>query len=703
MILRLLLLAIFLKISLFSCAGYWDPNEKEFIFLENRSAPFANYSKDLNDASVYNEIIWEYDENNKKANLQEWQLELKNKYTLEELESFIYKRENLNNLRNKEVLDYIKFVEKQEDCVTNNFFSEKPKTCNNLISKALEEIEQVQSNYLKLRYFYLAFRLAHYEKKDPLKIYEKYKFLLDHSKESILKDWVQGIYAGAILKNTNKVQGVYEFSKLLDENKINYHLSYYNFFHIKKNEEFNELLNLAKNQEEKTKFYFLRSLDSTSNTTEELQNIYNTDKNSKWFDTVLYRELLSSQVFFNVIDAEVPYQINHKLIDFLNSVKKDDMYMINLSLAYFNLYDKNYKKSLEISNELLKTYPKSHEAQVLSYVLYLNELEKVDIKTENDIFLKLTDITKDNHTSDSLKNYTFTILEKIYQKQYQPFDAFLMKNALYFDLESFDLTLIDKFKEFMNTKQDSKLKEYLKTILNNNLTEKSKFDTKDNLETTKLFLQINELRFEDALKNNSTILETKLEFNPFNGLISGNNRSGAKNSISIKDFLQKLVVIKSELEKNPKSVSDNYLFANALFNLSYFGNSDKITTLYRSVSSVHTPNLQKEKLDLAIKHYEVAINESNDKELKAKLTYLLAKAKLALFDLNYEKYPQSMSWYPNDSKFNYGSNDNFYEEFLEKDGGKYFDNLRNNYKDTKYYKELIKSCGDFKTYQNSKK
>ena len=43
--------------------------------------------------------------------------------------------------------------------------------------------------------------------------------------------------------------------------------------------------------------------------------------------------------------------------------------------------------------------------------------------------------------------------------------------------------------------------------------------------------------------------------------------------------LEKIIVIQNELEKNPKSPMDNYLFANALYNLSYFGNSNILTTV----------------------------------------------------------------------------------------------------------------------------
>ena len=81
MIFRVLILALFIKVSLFACADGWDYNQKEFIFLENRNMPFSNIAEEINSANVYNTILWAYEEKNKEENLKEWQKELKNVYS----------------------------------------------------------------------------------------------------------------------------------------------------------------------------------------------------------------------------------------------------------------------------------------------------------------------------------------------------------------------------------------------------------------------------------------------------------------------------------------------------------------------------------------------------------------------------------------------------------------------------------------------
>lgn len=711
MILKILIISIILNISLLSCAIEWDHNQKEFVFLEKKDLPFNLYEEVTSD-NTYNIIIFDYEERNKKENLQEWKKELKDVYSLKEIEEFVYKRVNLEKLQNKEILNYINFVSEQEEYVADNNRDLTLTNYNFLLNKALNKIDTTNSSWLKLRYFYLSLRLAHYyNKHEPLKIYEKYKYLLQNNENSIVKDWIQGLYAGALVKNGKVVNGVYEFTKLFSQDKINWHLSYYNFFHIKTNEQWNELLNLATNSEEKTKFYALRALNENSNILEELQNIYSIDKNSKWFDFILFRKLLNSQHFFdqhNGYKKDFPYK---KDIEFLKNINKDNMYLVKLSLSYFNLYEKNFDESSKITDDLLKNYPNSHEVKTLSYILYLEKLEKIDTKIENEIYEKMSNFTKEEEISTSIYNYTFVILEKLYQKQNDKFNAFLANHINYLDISSFDLELLEKFRVFMENPKDSKIKEYFASkYLEQKMIkeENSKYVLDENLINAKTKLLINNLKFEEALNMNSSILNEKIQFNPFNSLIKGNNRSGKQYTMSIKGFLEKIVTIKKELEKNPKSIMDNYLYANALYNLSFFGNSNILTTVYKRTYSFNDYSLQLEKINLAIKHYNNTLNESLDNEFKAKIIYMLAKTELAIYDINNSSKTQDYSnsgldIYELERYFDDLASKRIYDNYIKNSYGKYFNILKNNFNNTKYYKELIQECANLKIYEKYSK
>ncbi|MDX4063200.1 hypothetical protein Q6A84_03235 [Aliarcobacter skirrowii] len=697
MIFKIVLLTISLSLSLFSCGGgyWWNSEDVEFHFLDNKDNLYLQYSNDLSSASTYNDIIYKYSIKNKKENLKEWQVALENRFSIKELEDIIYKNRNQELILDEEFQEYLKFIKEQEYCVTYNPYINQDFTyCKDFIPIALNKIDNTKNSFLKQRYFYIALRLSHYKDstKNSLDIYNKYSYLLNNS-NSIVKDWIQGLYAGALVKNNEIAKGVYEFTKLF-ENSINSHLSFYNFKYITSEEYFNELLSYAKDDSEKTKMYAIRALNYNSNVLEEMKNIYNLDKNSKWLDFLIFRELLKSQTLHNTYgSAYKDYENeNSEYIYFLKNIDKDDRYLVDLSLVHFNIYFKKYEESKKILDRLLVEFPNKHELEVASYILYLNSLKSIDSSIEDEIYKRVSHF---NENEFDIYKYTLNTLSNLYKNQNQDFEKYLSDNFYYIEYKDLDLENFKKFEMFLETKQDTKLREFLQTKFKKIVTaNKSSFDF------AKITVLINNLKFQEALDTNFEILDkTKVEFNPFNGLIRGNNRSGKKEPFTIREFLQRVIKIENELEKNPNSVMDNFLLANSLYNLSHFGNINRVTTVYRSNYLVHTPKLQEQKLNLAINYYEKALENSKDIELNAKITYLIAKTKLAIFDLNYDKYPQENNWWKKNSVYNYGS-DEFYEKFLENSGSRYFNILQNNFKDTRYYNELIQECGDFKTYIN---
>ncbi|MCT7446023.1 hypothetical protein [Aliarcobacter skirrowii] len=697
MIFKIVLLTISLSLSLFSCGGgyWWNSEDVEFHFLDNKDNLYLQYSNDLSSASTYNDIIYKYSIKNKEENLKEWQVALENRFSIKELEDIIYKNRNQELILDEEFQEYLKFIKEQEYCVTYNPYINQDFTyCKDFIPIALNKIDNTKNSFLKQRYFYIALRLSHYKDstKNSLDIYNKYSYLLNNS-NSIVKDWIQGLYAGALVKNSEIAKGVYEFSKLF-ENSINSHLSFYNFKYITSEEYFNELLSYAKDDSEKTKMYAIRALNYNSNVLEEMKNIYNLDKNSKWLDFLIFRELLKSQTLHNTYgSAYKDYENeNSEYIYFLKNIDKDDRYLVDLSLVHFNIYFKKYEESKKILDRLLVEFPNKHELEVASYILYLNSLKNIDSSIEDEIYKRVSHF---NENEFDIYKYTLNTLSNLYKNQNQDFEKYLSDNFYYIEYKDLDLENFKKFEIFLETKQETKLREFLQTRFKKMVTaNKSSFDF------AKITVLINNLKFQEALDTNFEILDkTKVEFNPFNGLIRGNNRSGKKEPFTIREFLQRVIKIENELEKNPNSVMDNFLLANSLYNLSHFGNINRVTTVYRSNYLVHTPKLQEQKLNLAINYYEKALENSKDIELNAKITYLIAKTKLAIFDLNYDKYPQEDNWWKKNSVYNYGS-DEFYEKFLENSGSRYFNILQNNFKDTRYYNELIQECGDFRTYIN---
>lgn len=711
MIFKTLLSLIFLNISLFACASGFNYYDKQFVFLEKRQLPFSNFSGDLKDSATYNMIYSDYKKRNKEANLQEWMRYLP-KLNKEQIEQIVYKKQNLNLIKNKEVLNYLNFVHEQEKYVSFYYsYGKKIKKVNPsiLISQALENLQKVKTPYLKLRYFYLALRLAHFKNKNPLRIYEKFKYLIKNNPNSIVNDWIQGIYAGALIKNNERALGVYEFIKLFHEDKINWHLSFYNFKYINTNEHWQELLFLAKNKEEKIKFHVLRSLNKNANIIEELENISKIDKNSPWIDYILYRQLLHSQHFFDQSDLYVrDFKIN-ETIEYLKTVKKDNMYLVNLSLAYFNFYKNDLKTAQRYIDTLLKTHPK-YEVKTLNFLIYLNKIKQISKESENSIYTKMKKLVDNNPCNNYyIQNYTFLKLDKLYKKQNMSLKRILSTSTGHLNIDIFTLKSMEDFIKFINKKDLNKLEKYfLKNLEQNNYIKKSKnkYILNEKLKMTYTKVLINNLKFQEALNINADILKQKIVYNPFNANFKGNNRQGKKETYTIKQFLEKIILIKKKIKENKNSIIDNYLFANALFNLSYFGNSNTLASVYRSTYSFHSIKLEKHKLQTSIEHYKKAIENSTNKEFKAKLTYMLAKNELALFDLKYSKKTYG---YEDAIKINYESKrlwtyskNKIFKEYIKNGYGEFFHIIKDKYSNTNYYKELIKECANLRVYEKAK-
>ncbi|AXH15675.1 hypothetical protein CP985_04630 [Malaciobacter mytili LMG 24559] len=695
----------FFYMSLFSCAGYWEEDYK-FVFLEKRDFPYMNIAENLEYSSVYNELLYNYNKKAKEENLKEWEKQLNYKYTKTQLEDFLYKKKNLEKIEDKEFLEYIKFVKKQEIYVDfiYTYYSKKDKAKaiepQVLIDEALKNISTIKSNYLKIRYFYLALRLAHYKNINSLEVYYAYRYLLEPFKDSIINDWVQGLYAGALVKRAQVVKGVYEFSKLFDNSKINWHLAFYNFKYIKTDKQWQELLLFAKNSEEKIRFYTLRALNKNANIPLELENIASIDINSKYFDMLLYRYLLKSQIFFDDYVKRVDKKLEYKnFINYLESVNKEDKYMVNLTLAYLYFYGQDFKKSKEYISKLKEKNQNAIEPLNLEYVIYLDELKTINNKVEKEIYTKLSPLLEKQCTKKAIHDYTFTKLESLYKNNNQNFKAYLSSQINYLDINSLDLQKYKKLEEFLNSKQNNSLEKYMVKALEKQRLENS-------LEEVKVKTYVNNFMFKEALETKSKALEEVINFDIFQAFIKGNNRI-AKANYTLKEALEKLLKIQYLLKLEPNSFELNYDYATAIYNLSYFGNAASLTTVYKSNYYYKDKNLEEKRINTSIKYYKKALESSQNKEEKAKVIYMLAKSELALYDLknskteNYylSKYTPTYSF----SRVYSFNDDESYKLYITQGYGEFFDKIKEQYSNTNYYKELIVECSNLNFYENIKK
>jgi hypothetical protein len=183
-----------------------------------------------------------------------------------------------------------------------------------------------------------------------------------------------------------------------------------------------------------------------------------------------------------------------------------------------------------------------------------------------------------------------------------------------------------------------------------------------------------------------------LPANPFNGRINDchdcDQEAAQKIKYSKMDLLNKLKELKDKIAAGQDVYTNAILFANAQYNITYYGNNRVFyeCTLIGSgglwgIDSVYQATITDMKT--AIKYYTFALGAASNDEQKAKCQYLLAKC-------------QRNEWYNGiaDIRNPWAEKKESQPDFIAWDGFK----ALKQYANSKYYNEVLKECGYFKTY-----
>ena len=146
------------------------------------------------------------------------------------------------------------------------------------------------------------------------------------------------------------------------------------------------------------------------------------------------------------------------------------------------------------------------------------------------------------------------------------------------------------------------------------------------------------------------------------------------------EFLKTMQEMKQNIDKGIDVYNNNLLLANAFYNISYHGNArlfyegNIIGEYGNNVSEQYYDMLCKDKY--AKIYYQKAFAAATNNEQKAKCLYLMSKIERNNF-------------------YNTKEFDSENRAFKAFDG---FKKLKSEYKDTKYYQEVINECGYFRSY-----
>lgn len=145
-------------------------------------------------------------------------------------------------------------------------------------------------------------------------------------------------------------------------------------------------------------------------------------------------------------------------------------------------------------------------------------------------------------------------------------------------------------------------------------------------------------------------------------------------------FASKLLELSAQANGNSAQAAQAcFKLANGLYNMSYYGNArDVYRTGHYNFSDATALNLN---MDLAQKYYKRAMDLSGDKEFKAKACFMAAKTEQnRYFDMSAKSH---------------GSAGDRPEPVHSP---VYFKMLKDSYANTRYYQEIVRECGYFRSY-----
>lgn len=183
-----------------------------------------------------------------------------------------------------------------------------------------------------------------------------------------------------------------------------------------------------------------------------------------------------------------------------------------------------------------------------------------------------------------------------------------------------------------------------------------------------------------------------LRGNPFNGKIKDCNdcdhEAPQKTTYNKLEFLQKVKELQTKIDQQTDIYTNALLLGNAYYNTAYFGNArvfyyNMIIAEYGNyISQKNQPYIYG--MENAEKYYILALKNAKNNEQRAKISYLLAKIERNNF-YRTRYFEKSDYYYADDDQTMFKA-------------WKGFRSLKDQYSDTKYYRDVIQECGYFRSY-----
>jgi len=618
-----------------------------------------------------------------------------------------------------EAIDYLLYAKQCEPyALKPEGWKEQPRATaamNRLIKEGREAFMRTKSDYIRLRYAYQIIRLAHYLKDYELTL-ELFDFLMpkiDHD-PSIVEYWILGHKAGALLALGKNVEASYLYAKVYDRCPGKRE-SAYRSFRIKTDEEWEACLLMCQNDRERAALYALRASGEEARLLEEMESIYELRPESEHLNALLMREVIRLERDLLGLDFNKRREENRRysgiprkdadervirLQAFVRQALKDGKVqrtdLWKLAEGYLELLAGDFyfaAKTFKAAAGLVESDTLKKQLDVFQNVLNVIALDSIgDAEERALVALKSKDIFRQNK---DFPRFLEDRLAHLYRVNKQPGKAFLQDYPFaYLKLNPRPVVIEDLLrtarKESLNRLERSMVVKEDGTTLESDLID------------IKGTVLLGQFRLKEALE---TLKEMSREewdnygtFYPFIDRVNDcvhclRLRDSIGVSYNKGNLIEELLELefRAKAETTPNLAAGRfYRIGLGLYNMTYFGYSWKAADYYRSGASMQRRHLKdgdnitphhlfpygnREVFDCsrALYFFEKALSLAEDPELAAKAAFMAAKCE------RNEYYVKSASG-------------DFPRTYV------YFDILKKNYSDTRYYARAIRECKYFKAY-----
>lgn len=634
---------------------------------------------------------------------------------------------------------------------------ESEKLGKEVIGAIKQQLGSEKDGFLRQRYAYLLIRLLHYTGQYPQVLSEYTRLAPDiQQPDKEVAIWTGLLYAGALQRMGKRAEAAYQFATIFpqtDTKKLQAQLN----FSIKTDAEWSALMALCKSGDEKALMHFVRALRVNANSLEELKSIYALAPDSGWFDAMLFRELEFAQFADSVpgneadpwlqasrginrnvlIDdlgayeeaktAEAKQKLRERRSQYLTQLsqlveqvrqdkKRKDMFLSDYAALYLKLLSAQPVVVADVRG-FLSAYPNDPRlpyAKPLEHLVYLESLGGIDAASElvmADNMSAVEALEKplnkeggdDEYTSPykrrtlDIMTYTYAKLEPLYATAKQPGKAYLARRRGNVSLDGIKVDEIRELQALQAKPAPNRLEQKMAADFAKAFGEIDYDTGKFALNTDASELIARKYLAAGSLDKAKTAAEEasdklfKTTYNPFTTGRSGNNRVKSK-ALTLLQVIDTMQSLESKASSNPTDAQNLFLLGTAYYNMTWFGNSPLLPRTERSTMSWKNGETD---LGKARKYYELALQHATDRELQAKTLYALAKIEQDEFYMQQEKKGVSLEDYWSHSRSKPYAK---VVQLARKNGfGTYFKQIRA-YEDTRYFKDVIKQCADYRYY-----